>query len=167
MKQLPPKDRRIREVNMSDLTPVMEEVLDSGGTVEMTVTGNSMYPTLKHRVSQVRLDAVEPQIGDIVLYRRRNGMWVLHRIVGTEDDTFTLCGDNQWTLERGIRREQILAVVTDFRRTSRWRSRHSRPYRVYTYFHMASRPLRHLFFGGIRRIKRIVKGWVGRFSAFL
>jgi len=39
----------IREIQMNSLSPLIEEILSSGGTAEITVTGNSMYPMLKHR----------------------------------------------------------------------------------------------------------------------
>ena len=44
-------------VPMSALTPLMEEILTSGGTVELTVTGRSMEPMLHDGVSRVRLAA--------------------------------------------------------------------------------------------------------------
>ena len=53
----------------------------------------------------------------MVLYRRQNGAYVLHRIAAIgADGTYMMCGDAQTVLEPGIRREQLLAVVTDFAR---------------------------------------------------
>lgn len=154
----------VREIQMTALSPLMEEILTSGGAVELTVTGNSMYPMLCHRKSQVRL--ISPtalQIGDIPLYRRDNGAYILHRIVGTVEDTdahetstYICCGDHQWHTENGIRRDQILAVVTDFKRRNRWVSCKDPAYRIYTRFWIANRPLRRLVFGGFRRIKRLI-----------
>ena len=36
---------------MAELTPLMEEVLAAGGSVELTATGSSMYPMLLHSLS--------------------------------------------------------------------------------------------------------------------
>lgn len=144
-----------REVHMASLSPLIEEILASGGTAEITVTGNSMYPMLKHRKSQVRLAApTKLQIGDIPLYRRENGAYILHRIVNTEGEVFTCCGDHQWHLEKGIRPEQVIAVVTDFKRGNRWISCENTLYRCYWRLWRTIRPLRRLVFGGIRRVKR-------------
>ena len=49
---------------------------------------------------------------DIVLYRRKNGAYVLHRIIKIRDDEFIMCGDNQGQPERGIYRENIIAKVS-------------------------------------------------------
>ena len=57
-------------VPMSALTPLMEEILTSGGTVELTVTGRSMEPMLHDGVSRVRLAAPRKlRRGDLPLYR--------------------------------------------------------------------------------------------------
>lgn len=137
------------------MAPLIEEILASGGTAEITVTGNSMYPMLKHRESQVRLAKPgELRVGDLPLYRRDNGAYILHRIVGIDRESYTCCGDHQWHPEKGIRRDQIIAVVTDFRRTGCWISCEYLPYRIYRQVWMAIRPLRRLIFGALRRVKR-------------
>ncbi len=145
----------IHEIQMMELAPLIQEILASGGTAEITVTGNSMYPMLKHRTSQVRLAKPgELHIGDIPLYRRDNGAYILHRVVEITDDTYTCCGDHQWHLEKGIRREQIIAVVTDFKRRNHWVTCENPIYRFYLRFWITIRPLRRLVFGGFRRVKR-------------
>ena len=145
-------------VPMQELTPLMEEILASGGTVELTATGSSMRPMLLDRVSKVRLAApTELRRGDIPLYRRDNGGYVLHRIIAVEGDTYTLCGDAQWHPEQGIRKDQILAVVTDFARRDRWISCDHTLYILYWHCWVAIRPVRHLVFGGFRRLRRMLK----------
>lgn len=159
------RDRRpgTYEIQMNEMVPLIEEILLSGGTAEITVTGNSMYPMLKHRKSQVRLAMPhELRVGDLPLYRRDNGAYILHRIVNITNDrhsneiTYTCCGDHQWHLEKGIRRDQIIAVVTDFQRTERRISCSHPFYCLYYRFWIAIRPLRRLIFGGLRRVKRMV-----------
>lgn len=149
------------EIQMMELAPLIEEILSSGGTAEITVTGNSMYPMLKHRKSQVRLAKPgELRVGDLPLYRRDNGAYILHRIVEITDDTdanailYTCCGDHQWHCEKGIQQDQIIAVVTDFKRGNRWVSCEYPIYHCYWRFWIAVRPLRRLVFGGLRRVKR-------------
>ena len=140
-------------VSMASITPLMQEILAAGGTVEITTTGNSMRPMLLHRVSKVRL--ASPRLlhpGDIPLYCRDNGTYVLHRVIAREGEGYTLCGDNQWHPEPGIRPDQIVAVVTDFCRRRRWVSCRSFGYRLYWRFWITIRPLRRLVFGGVRRL---------------
>lgn len=152
------------EVHMAELTPLMDEILRSGGTVELTVTGGSMRPMLRHKVSRVRLERRDTVCrGDIPLYRReKSGRFVLHRVVALENGCYTCCGDAQWHLERGIRPEQVLGVVTAFARNDTWTACESAPYRVYWKFWLWIRPLRRLVFGGWGRVKRKLRGMVKR-----
>lgn len=141
---------------MASLSPLMEEVLALGKSVEITVTGNSMYPMLKHRVSRVRLaPAGELRAGDIPLYRRDNGKFVLHRIVSLEGETFTCCGDNQWVLEPGLRPDQVLGVMTHYAREGEdWKPCGGPLYTAYRTGWVTARPLRRLVIGGLRRVRR-------------
>ncbi|MBQ8747705.1 MAG: S24/S26 family peptidase [Clostridia bacterium] len=142
---------------MSSLSPVLQEILAAGTSVEITVSGNSMYPMLKHQISRVRLSAAaDLRIGDLPLYRRENGAYVLHRIVGRKNGSYICCGDNQWHLERDIRREQMIAVVTDYCRDGKWRSCAARSYRLYARFWIAIRPFRRILIGGGRRLWRLI-----------
>lgn len=142
---------------MQELTPVIAEVLEKGGSVELTVTGNSMRPMLWDRESRVRLAAPERlRRGDIPLYRRRDGTYVLHRIVAVENEgAYTCCGDNQWRLEPGVRERQVAAAVTDFTWRGRWVSCASPLYGLYWRSWVALRPVRRLIFGGLRRLWRV------------
>lgn len=148
---------------MSALTPLMEEILTSGGTVELTVTGRSMEPMLHDGVSRVRLAAPRKlRRGDLPLYRRADGSYVLHRVMTMGADGVTCCGDAQWTPERGIPPENILAVTEAFdRRGGRWVSANSALYGAYWRVWLALRPLRHLVIGGARRVKRLLRGAEG------
>lgn len=143
---------------MEAISPLMGEILASGASVELTTTGNSMKPMLLHRISKVRLASpVDLKKGDIPLYCRDNGTYVLHRIVDCDGETFTLCGDAQWRLEPDIRRDQILAVVTHYCRRGRWISCSAPGYRLYWKLWLLLRPLRRLVFGGARRIVRALQ----------
>ena len=148
---------------MAALTPLMEEILARGGSVELTVTGGSMEPMLHDRRSRVRLAPPRKlQRGDLPLYRRDGGAYVLHREIAVEPGGYTCCGDAQWTLERGIPPENILAVTEAFDRgDGRWTRVDSVLYGAYWRVWLALRPLRHLTIGGVRRIKRLLRGAEG------
>ena len=48
---------------------------------------------------------------DIILYRRENGKYVLHRIVKIKGNDLLLCGDNQSDIEKGITVDMVIAKV--------------------------------------------------------
>lgn len=148
---------------MSALTPLMEEILTSGGTVELTVTGRSMEPMLHDGVSRVRLAAPRKlRRGDLPLYRRADGSYVLHRVTAVDGESVTCCGDAQWVFEPNITRSQIVAVMEAFdREGGRWVRADSVLYGAYWRVWLALRPLRHLTVGGARRIKRLLRGAEG------
>ena len=118
--------------SMDDLVPLFEERLAGGQKVRFRPKGISMQPMLRHDTDFVTLSALsaDPQKYDIVLYRRDNGKYVLHRIVGV-GKTYTMIGDNQYVREQGIRRDQIIAVVTSFTRSDREYSMDSLIQKIY------------------------------------
>ncbi len=140
---------------MESLSPLITEIVSAGGTVEITVTGNSMWPMLLHRKSKVRVARADNiKIGDIPLYKRENGDYILHRVVGKDERGFICSGDHQWQLERGITDEMIICVVTEFKRRNKWVSCESKAYKLYWKLWGALRPARHIMDALKRRIKR-------------
>ncbi len=102
------------KLELSELWPVIEEVISSGGEFQLVPYGESMLPLIRPGRDSVTL--VWPTTlkkTDIVLYRRKDGQFVLHRIMHIYKNEFVMCGDNQKALERGIKKEQILALVKD------------------------------------------------------
>ena len=103
---------------ISDLKQLIEE----GQEVVITVTGWSMQPFLRNRRDRVSL--IKPSdicnIGDIVLYRRKTGQFVLHRIYNIKSDGYYMMGDNQVDMEGPIEADTIFAVVTEIERNGRW-----------------------------------------------
>ena len=100
-------------VDMKILEPSIREIIDAGGIVRLTVTGQSMLPTLVERRDSVLLTKPEKlKKTDIVLYRRTNGDYVLHRIVKISKDGLHMCGDNQIKVEHPVLPEQVIAVVS-------------------------------------------------------
>lgn len=103
-----------KKVRLADMLPMMEETLHAGGTVKLPITGTSMLPLLVAGRDTVILRAKESALQkyDLPLYRRIDGAFVLHRVVGVAaDGSYTMCGDNQWVKELGIRDAQIIGVV--------------------------------------------------------
>lgn len=109
-------------VSMTDMLPLIRESINKNGSVKIRVTGWSMQPMIYHRRDFVTL-VKPPEIlkkFDVAFYVRDNGSAILHRVIRIEKDgTYTFCGDNQWQREKGIRHDQIIAVVSDFTRNGK------------------------------------------------
>lgn len=143
---------------MADLYAVMAEKLEAGGRVNFNPKGTSMLPMLSNDGDRVEIKkATEPlKKYDLPLYRRVDGQFVLHRVVKKpENGVYTMCGDNQWQLERDINHSQIVGVVTAFERKGKKYTVDNVGYKVYCRVWVAIMPLRHLFFGGLNRVKRV------------
>ena len=150
----------IKEVRLAELYPVMKEMLDSGGTVNFNPHGTSMLPMLHDDGDRVVLKKPEGELKkyDLPLYRRENGAFVLHRVVKKpQNGIYTMCGDNQWALELGIKHDQIIGVVVEFERKGKKISAENKLYKLYTRVWVAIMPLRHLVIGGGRKVKGILK----------
>lgn len=92
-----------------------EQELEKNGSLIYTTVGRSMRPFLRSGEDMIVIEASKGERfhpRDVVLYRRRSGKYVLHRIMCVRKDDYILCGDNCWDLEPGIRDEQILGVLT-------------------------------------------------------
>lgn len=96
------------------------DIVEQGRDVPLMVAGHSMEPFLVHERDSVLLSPVRCALrkGDIALYKRENGQYILHRICRIRRDEFYFVGDNQniCDIEGPIRREQICAVVHQVRR---------------------------------------------------
>ena len=150
----------IKEVRLAELYPVMKERLDSGGTANFNPHGTSMLPMLHDDGDRIVLKKPDGRLKkyDLPLYRRDNGAFVLHRVVRRpENGVYTMCGDNQWVLEKGVRHDQIIGVVVEFERKGKKISVDNGLYKLYTRVWVAIMPLRHLFIGGGRRVKSLIK----------
>ena len=84
-------------------------------SLPLVISGNSMSPFLIHGRDTVFLSRLSRPVrrGDMLLYQRRNGSFVLHRVYKvTPEGGCIMVGDAQRELEYGIRQEQIVAIVT-------------------------------------------------------
>lgn len=106
-----------KKITLDEIYPAIKETLLGGGTVELPITGTSMFPLLKAGRDTVIIKSdTDYKIGDIIFYRRDDGHFVLHRIVGTDENGYILCGDNQTVLEKNITEKHIIAKVTELHR---------------------------------------------------
>ena len=144
------------ELSYADLIDVIEEILGSGGEVKIYPKGTSMLPLIVQGRDNVILTRREyaAKKHDVAFYRRDNGQFVLHRVMKKRaDGTFTMCGDNQRALEKGIRADQIIGVMSQIERKGKLISVESFRYRAYVFF-WTKMPIRSCFFL-LRKIRRV------------
>ena len=143
---------------MEELIPVIRQELAQGRGVCFSPKGTSMLPMLRQGVDSVVLAPLPEKLKkyDLPLYQRRNGQYVLHRIVKT-GDTFTCMGDNQFEEEPGICEDQFIAVVIAFYRGRKLYSVRQPGYRIYCRFWYHSRHIRRFWRRGTGWLRRILK----------
>ena len=147
---------RSEEVSLNtDLMPVIRECLAAGQSVRFSPKGISMLPMLRQGMDSVELSPLPETLRkyDIPLYQRKNGHYVLHRIVQV-GQTYTCIGDNQYVLEKGLEHGQMIAVVTAFYRGERRHSVQEPGYRLYCWVWHYTRGLRHFWHRGINWLRR-------------
>ena len=109
---------RVRLVSPELVMEPLLGLLDEAEAVPLVVSGGSMTPFLVHRRDTVYLSKVDRPLkkGDMVLYQRMNGAYILHRVLKVAHDSYTMVGDAQTHPEPGIKMNQVRAVVTAVRR---------------------------------------------------
>lgn len=141
-------------VAMAELYPVVEEALSAGGSITLTSTGTSMLPMLRHQRDAVILEraAFPLRVNDVALYRRANGQFVLHRVVGMgPDGGYMFCGDNQFLLEHHIAHRQVIGRMRAFTRGGHRISCDAYGYKAYVFLLPALRRLRR----GLLKCRRL------------
>lgn len=148
----------VKRVSLENMYPIIKEQLENGGTVKMPITGTSMLPLLiegRDYVEIVKCDA--PKTGDIIFYRRDDGHFVLHRIIGKDEKGYILCGDNQVIKEYGICDNHIIGVVKSIKRKGKSFSVEKLSYRIYSCLWTTLLPIRNIIMFPIRRSKKLYK----------
>lgn len=144
-------DQEKMRVSLAELWPVMEEQLQAGKEVCFSPKGISMLPMLRQGIDSVVLKLPPAQLKkyDLPLYRRADGSFVLHRIVGTDKNGYITCGDNQLFRERGIQHSQVIGIVTGYYRGDEYISCDSPKYKAYC----RRRVCRQFFLGKLAGLK--------------
>ncbi len=117
----------------SEFFGLLEETLCAGGEALFTPSGDSMWPMLTSDRDTVILRAPNGSLQkyDLPLYQRKNGQYVLHRVVGKDAQGYIMRGDHQCAKEYGIRDEQIVGIVVAFVRNGKRYEVNDWRYRLY------------------------------------
>ncbi len=148
---------RTRRILLPEQLDIMlPQLLSGDAPFPLTVTGGSMLPFLvSGRDAALLVSVTRPlRKGDMVLYRRDNGSWVLHRIHRIRGDSLTLLGDAQSRVEAGIRPEQVHALVCGVLRKGRHLGPGSFLWEFFEHIWPWFRPLHPGIIGLYTRIRR-------------
>lgn len=133
-------------IPMEELMPLLAMQMETAGSAQLTVTGYSMMPMLHNRRDTVTIcpaTGVQKK-GALILYRRENGKYVLHRILRVRKGGYVCCGDNQFFVEK-VGESQLLAVVVRFERNGKSYDVENKGYRRYVWWWVNLHPVRWVY----------------------
>lgn len=151
-------DKQIN-VALDDIMPIIAEQLQAGGNVTFGPKGVSMLPLIRQNIDSV---VISPYCGklkkyDVPLYKRENGQYVLHRVIGFKNGAYVMRGDNQYQKEYGITDKQIIGVMSAVVKPEKKISVNDSEYVRYARKRVFSQSL-HAFASKIKsRLKRILR----------
>lgn len=127
----------------------IEETLEKNGYLITPVKGTSMLPMLDSRTDKAVIEEFNGTLkrGDVVLYKRKSGVLVLHRLVKICKKGLVFCGDNHFSLEYGITKDMCLGVMKGFFRAEYYVDlQKNRKYKAYKIFYGNRRVLKKLLY---------------------
>lgn len=137
----------------------LEQTLSRDGFLIRTVHGNSMLPLLEQSKDLVRIvPAVHPlAVGDLPLYKRPDGTYVLHRVISVRKDCYVVCGDNR-SFSEDVPCAWVVGVAEGFYKNGVYTPCSDPAYRKYALSHARHRRpraflLRFRLFRGLRKLK--------------
>ncbi len=147
------QNKTTKKLSMEKLYPIMLDEFKNGHEFRMITHGTSMKPLIGDGCDTVILKKVTGKLKkyDIPLYRRSNGGFVLHRIVGFDENGYIMCGDNQTALEHGITDNDIVAVADGVIKNGRLCKLSGIRYRLYLVIITLLRPARRMYIKCRRR----------------
>ena len=144
-----------------------ENELSEKGKLVYPNKGTSMLPLIRQNKDLMVIERPQGRLKryDAALYkRRRDGAYVLHRVLWAKKDSYVICGDNCLRKEYGITDEDVIGVLTGVIRNGKELKATSLKYRVYAHlwcdFIWVRIPLTYvcdLPGRAIRKLKRIMK----------
>lgn len=150
----------LKRVKAAELFPVIEDIIKHENFVWITITGMSMYPFLRDGIDSVELSAAsfdKMKKYDIILIKRDDGTYVLHRVLKKEKDCFYMIGDAQQWIEGPLRPDQIVAGVTAIKRKQKVISCENKLYKIAVSLWMLLIPIRHIVFRLYGKFRSLTK----------
>lgn len=152
-------DIKKEKMTLSELYPAMKAMLDSGGEFLFYPDGISMLPTIRAGCDGVFLSRADSICrGDILLFKRHDGSFVLHRVVKIEDNgALVMRGDNQYIDETGILPNAVVGKVNAILKDERKVSTSSLSFRLRSAFRIFFFPIKKFFHRAWGKIKKAAR----------
>lgn len=101
-------------IKVKTIYPLMLEAFEEGKSFTFPVKGASMIPLLHTNDTVTIVPKEDYSIGDIVLFKRSEDVFVLHRIINKYEAMFDIVGDHQTKIERAVKLENIVGAVISY-----------------------------------------------------
>ncbi len=134
----------------------IEKYFETNELLTYRNVGVSMLPLLKEGrdVFTVRKKGSERcQKNDVVLYRRSQSTYVLHRVIKVRENDYVIMGDNCTTTETGVTDDDIIAVMVSFIHKGKNYNVTDLRYRIYS----ALISKRYIFISLKKKIRRVIR----------
>lgn len=112
-----------------------EAELAEKGKIIFPNRGVSMRPLIREGKDLMIIEKPRGRLKryDGALYKRKDGSYILHRVLKVRENDYVICGDNCVKKEYGITDEMILGVLTGVIRNGRELSATDKRYRLYVH----------------------------------
>ena len=135
----------------------IEQLLEAGEVIQIYPEGYSMYPMfVPGRDAAVikKADVKKIRRADVVLYRRKGSILVLHRVVKRKGGQCYMAGDNQTEVEGPVEEDQIRGILTAFVRNGRRISVKNPVYVIWSGLWLMFLPVRGIFWSFTAWVRR-------------
>ena len=135
--------------NTGDFKTDLEQLLQKGNIIRLKPQGYSMYPLFHPGRDEAIIEAYpidQLRRGDVILYRRDQGILVLHRIVRVTANGYYMTGDNEYDIEGPLRPDQFRGNLIAFVRNGKEISVRNPVYRFLSALWLLMLPVRPFCF---------------------
>ena len=131
-----------------------EEALEKAPFLIVSTIGTSMLPLIKEGENTIKITKVSAKLkrGDVLLFKRDDGSYVLHRLVRVKKDKLLMCGDNQVVIEK-IDINQVIGIMDGYFIGEEFISIDNKEYIKYYKKRLFNRPFRRFKY----LVKRLIK----------
>lgn len=138
----------------NEKTTIVEE-LKAGKPIVTFTSGSSMEPLLYERKTHVVIEPLvkELEVGELPIFLRKDGKYVIHRIIRVDNSCYYTRGDNCIGIER-VPKEQVLGKVAEIYRNGKRIKVTDFGYKIYVKFWMFTSGLRICCYRVRARIKQ-------------
>lgn len=144
--------------SVEEISDSIENLIAEGATVPLCISGSSMNPFLISRRDMVYLrkhTEKDFSRGNIILFKRKDGSLVLHRVKkNCHDGSMLLCGDAQTKCEK-IEKSQVIACVSEIERKGKRKSPKSVYWKTLAFIWEFLTPIRSILMRLWFKVRRI------------